>query len=555
MYRISLVLITIIVTIYTSIRCKLVHAMSVDSIDDILFVSKDGSFRGYNKCVVTKYATQDSSSLSCVECEGVLRDPVMVQGNNVCTTCSGCNAPLSDLRLITAVNQLRCKCPLETRGCDWSGELSGLIGHLKECGYLMVKCPLGCEIVLSAEEVTDHIDEYCPHKRVECPFNSVGCKVRDLCRGNMAQHMESLLVAHQSLLLGAVSGMRETNLRNRELLVIQSRTIKQHDEMVKQHDEMAKQHDEMVKQHDETIKQHDEMVKQNQENISQQKQIIYENKQTIEQHAKSIVDQRETIFTNRDSILRYDQTIKQQNEKIKQQNEKFEQYDQTIKQQNEKIKQQNEKLEQYDQTIKQQNKTIEQQNKTTNLNKQTIRENEMTVEEEITNFQEQLTALSISIGVVNNNNKKDIQNLSKEFRFITGIVLNKILDNMEWKVNTFSSITSGNNPYFSPISRVGNIRLRAKIIFQRDTDNLNISVERISDGIFAVPIVSIVYWKLVIINSNNQSDLLLEGQNENGIEMKFGNSFSFGHVNRNYLVTNGFIQRDTFMMKLYFAFI
>ena len=255
----------------------------VDSVGELLFVSKEGIFRGYKECLVSDSVSQD---LFCPECEGVLREPRVVEGRNFCETCSGQNAKLSSTQLTKAVNQLRCECPLHNRGCDWLGELSDLIGHMEECGYVMFVCPLGCGTVLVRNDAIGHIEFSCPQSLIECPFNSVGCKVKNLCRGNMLEHMESSMMTHQSLLLSAVVGMQEINLNYRDLIL----------------------------SHDKSIRQHDEVIKKNQENILQHGQTIYENTQTIEQHDKSITDQRE--FT------RYEQTIKQL--KIKGQNEKIE---------------------------------------------------------------------------------------------------------------------------------------------------------------------------------------------------------------------------------------
>ena len=307
-----------------------------DCIEELLFVGKEGVYRGFRKYVIL--GVQDLIPWSCQECEGVLRDP---QGCNLCAPCCGHNATHLNSHLTEGVNKLMCKCPLQTRGCDWSGELSGLMEHMGVCGYLLVPCPLGCKLVLSRDEVSGHIEDNCPQKPAECPFNCVGCKVTQLCRENVSAHMESSVLEHQSLLLRTMIGMRETNLHNREVIVGQSRTLKHHDVM----------------------------VNQNQTDILEHKQTILETKQTIEQHNKSILNQRETIFANRDSLVRYgqsvrlhDKTAESQNEKIEQQNEKIESQNEKIESQNEKIDKQNEKIEKQNEKIEKQNEKIEKQN-------------------------------------------------------------------------------------------------------------------------------------------------------------------------------------------------
>ena len=561
-----------------------------DCIEELLFVGKEGVYRGFRKYVIL--GVQDLIPWSCQECEGVLRDP---QGCNLCAPCCGHNATHLNSHLTEGVNKLMCKCPLQTRGCDWSGELSGLMEHMGVCGYLLVPCPLGCKLVLSRDEVSGHIEDNCPQKPAECPFNCVGCKVTQLCRENVSAHIESTVLEHQSLLLRTMIGMRETNLHNREVIVGQSRTLKHHDGM----------------------------VNQNQKDILEHKQTILETKQTIEQHNKSILNQRETIFANRDSLVRYgqnvrlhDKTAESQNEKIKQltekiesqndkidkQNEKIEKQNEKIEKQNEKIEQlhnkiesqneaikqlhnkiesqneaikqlhnkiesqneaikqlhnkiesQNEKIEKQNEKVIEQNKTLEKQDKRIYLNSLTITDNEQTIEEELTTFKQQLSAFGDSIALVNTNNLADNKNMKKEIEFLRGLIYNKVLDTMDWQINNFSRINFGLNPLYSQISKVNNFKLRARISYEPKTDKLSIAIERMSDGIFTIPDPLVIYWKLEIIDKE-EKNLVFESESQKGILFSVGSILKLAAVNRNKLITDGYVHQDILLIKFYFAF-
>ena len=534
----------------------------VDIIEELLFVSKEGTYRGYRKCIVAGFVSED---LFCQECEGVLREPCVVGGSNLCTTCSGENSRLCNSKLTEVVNHLKCKCPFNTRECRWLGELCDVIGHIGMCGYMRLECPLGCQSILLREDITEHVESVCLLNQVDCPFSSVGCRVTELCRGNVWCHMESSVMTHQSLLLSAIVGMRETNLNNRELLFSHGRTIKQHDETVKQ-------------------------------SILQHEQTISVNIHSIGQHSNSIINLRETMFSNRDSLMRYGQsleelskkfecqnetieqlsltigtqnetvkqqneTIKRQNNKIERQNETMEQLSQTIATHNEMAKQQNEMVKQQNETVKQQNETIKQQNNKIELQNETIDQlsqavaiqNEM-IATQIETVKQQNNKIENQDAIILKCNLK-LSNLSYRCDFIRNAFSNKFTEHMEWRIEQFSRVGSLLR-HVGPKSRIHDITLRGVIAYNEKTNKLQISVERNEFAIYSDPPISLVYWKIEIVNNNNNNssrdNWVREDQSGNKTPLQCGESRFLAEINREDLAN--LVRKDVLTLKFSFIF-
>ena len=469
----------------------------VDDIEELLFVSKEGAYRGYKKRIVSACVDKDLSFVSCQECEGVLRDPHVVEGRNLCTPCSGYNAICSNSQLTDAINQLRCKCPLQTRGCDWSGELSDLIAHMEECGYITFRCPLGCELILNRNDVTGHTQLSCPLSPVECSFSSVGCKATDLCRGNLSDHMESSVTTHQAMLLSALLGMRETNLHHREFIVRQDKTIKQHDEMVKQNQEYLLLHGRTV---------------------NENKQTINENTQTIEHHGKSIVDQRETILSDRDSIVRHGQTIQQLNHKIESQNEQIQQLNHKSESQNEHIQQLNHKIESQDKHIQKLNHKIESQN-------------------------EQIQQLNHRIEIL-------FQMVDNPLGFIRETTQDRIFEKMDWKIDNYTGTNLDPTVFVGPISKIRGFTFRGRMEFQPGTNMLKISVVRVPYPFYPDPNLYIIYWRLKFFHTTKKY-LVFQCYSVDGIPFLVGtkDSLLLAEVNRD-LVSKIIMHGGTLSMKI-----
>ena len=49
-----------------------------------------------------------------------------------------------DVKSDEIVLQLKSRCPLSTRGCDWLGQLGDIEQHMLECEKLRIDCETGC---------------------------------------------------------------------------------------------------------------------------------------------------------------------------------------------------------------------------------------------------------------------------------------------------------------------------------------------------------------------------------------------------------------------------
>ena len=111
-----------------------------------------------------------------------------------------------------SVLSLSCHCPLSKRGCNWRGNLGNCVNHLDTCGYVYEECSLKCGVVLSRDELRNHVNEICNQRKIQCEHCSkyfkvcemtkhldkcpkmkleceLGCGVV-MCREGMAQHVE-----------------------------------------------------------------------------------------------------------------------------------------------------------------------------------------------------------------------------------------------------------------------------------------------------------------------------------------------------------------------------
>ena len=90
-----------------------------------------------------------------------MRDACSVSGGMamVCATCAGDEVaqPVGAVREMVA--QLKCKCPLTQRGCEWEGTVADVSQHLDQCAHLIVPCPYlqyGCEVVMKRLDNARH---------------------------------------------------------------------------------------------------------------------------------------------------------------------------------------------------------------------------------------------------------------------------------------------------------------------------------------------------------------------------------------------------------------
>ena len=215
----------------------------------------------------------------CPVCLLVLREPFQVNccGYGFCQVCiekikvhrKPCPCCMAedfdhfhDKRLKRSLSELKVNCVKENEGCDWTGELGDLEGHLNfspsqekklkgckfvqipcshcskptersdiqthqdhcprrpfsceyceeydshyedvttnhwpVCGYYLVSCPNECGVTFHRRNLENHIANTCRLTYIDCDFKHAGCNVR-LLRKDMPAHLNESTVTHLSL--------------------------------------------------------------------------------------------------------------------------------------------------------------------------------------------------------------------------------------------------------------------------------------------------------------------------------------------------------------------
>jgi len=69
-----------------------------------------------------------------------------------------------------AIRCLRVFCTNKEKGCQWQGEVNGIIKHLRNgCKFKKVACPNDCGVALQRQHITTHLST-CPYRKTECQF-------------------------------------------------------------------------------------------------------------------------------------------------------------------------------------------------------------------------------------------------------------------------------------------------------------------------------------------------------------------------------------------------
>ncbi|KAI6654020.1 TNF receptor-associated factor 6-B-like [Oopsacas minuta] len=71
-------------------------------------------------------------------------------------------------------------CPLNTRGCNWKGQLKQIDEHLPRCEQLKIPYNLKCQTVLAQCEVKQHQAKSCPMRKITCEYCDVTLLAKDL---------------------------------------------------------------------------------------------------------------------------------------------------------------------------------------------------------------------------------------------------------------------------------------------------------------------------------------------------------------------------------------
>ena len=236
---------------------------------------------------LVKFLSEPPPDYLCPICTDPLTEPYLTDcGHHFCYTCRGrllangksecpdCREQdvLTDARLNKhmqrQVNSLKVRCQHQEVGCQWVGELRYLHEHLdpviRECGFILLACPLDCGERVRSSAMKDHIlsdcskrsyvceycgyfnsfdiiteqhypacemfpvecpntcfvenlkrlglvshlEEQCPLQVIQCPFTSVGCTVQ-LPRREMEEHEKIAVHQHLRMTMSIVMQLKE----------------------------------------------------------------------------------------------------------------------------------------------------------------------------------------------------------------------------------------------------------------------------------------------------------------------------------------------------------
>ena len=82
-------------------------------------------------------------------------------------------------------------CKKDFKFCD-------MTHHLEKCPKMEVSCELECGVVMCREDVTQHVEQDCVEKEIECPFVKYKC-VGLMKRKNLRNHLDEKRIEHLEL--------------------------------------------------------------------------------------------------------------------------------------------------------------------------------------------------------------------------------------------------------------------------------------------------------------------------------------------------------------------
>ena len=88
--------------------------------------------------------------------------------------------------------------------CEYCWEIlkfCNMSNHLEKCPKMEVSCELKCGVVMCREDVTQHVEQDCVEKEIECHFAKYKCEVTSIKRKYLSQHLEEKETKHLGLKL------------------------------------------------------------------------------------------------------------------------------------------------------------------------------------------------------------------------------------------------------------------------------------------------------------------------------------------------------------------
>ena len=158
---------------------------TTDRGDQLLFIeTKKGEFRGFKQdFILTSLNEVEKEFYVCTKCNGLMRNACQI-GEEQMLVCELCaeqgDKPLPMVKPRKKISELRTKCPLETRGCEWNGTIAEVETHLNACSEFIIECTNKCDVIKKRSELRKHCMNECENREVNCQHCKVKMKYKEL---------------------------------------------------------------------------------------------------------------------------------------------------------------------------------------------------------------------------------------------------------------------------------------------------------------------------------------------------------------------------------------
>ena len=143
--------------------------------ESLLYTHTEDGFGGYRReLLIAQLTPIEESFLVCTCCKGIMREACSTNEGllQVCFMCvenpEGSYQNLASAR--KSVLELKVKCPLSNRKCEWKGKMCDISQHLDECPYYIIECSLDCGEIVQRGNIMLHQTTDCPMKPIKCKF-------------------------------------------------------------------------------------------------------------------------------------------------------------------------------------------------------------------------------------------------------------------------------------------------------------------------------------------------------------------------------------------------
>ena len=162
---------------------------------------KDFTFRFTTRHLEICPKMKVSCELKCGErlCRENMAQHLKQECGMVAETCRlGCGVEMTRDELKTHVTETCVQRLIPCEHCKKDFKFCDMTYHLDRCPKMEVSCELKCGVVMCREDVTQHVEQDCVEKEIECPFAKYKCVVL-MKRNNLRNHLDDKRIEHLEL--------------------------------------------------------------------------------------------------------------------------------------------------------------------------------------------------------------------------------------------------------------------------------------------------------------------------------------------------------------------